>query len=150
MRMGRMGDTAQQMASPDRYTAKNSFIYLQAITTLAPGGSTTSSFNLDGDSDFFWSKLAAWAMVADDGTTNAIIEVPAVTIIITNTTSGRQYMNAGVPLNSIAGDAGLPFILPMDTYWPAKATIQVAYANVSDNKTYSDIFLSFIGIKAFF
>jgi len=131
------------------YSAKNSFIYGLTITTLAPGASTTGTFNVDGDSDFFWTKLAAWAMVADDGTTNNAIEVPAVTIIVVNTTSGRQYMNQGVPLNSMAGDAGLPFILPMETFWPAKTTIQVQYQNVSDNKTYSDLFLNFIGIKAF-
>ena len=143
---GSSGPTARQSVE---YSAKNFFTYQVVITALAPSASSTSSFTIDGDSDFFWSKMTAWAMVDDDGTDSGSIEVPAVTVLITNTTSGRNYSNAPVPLYSIAGNAGLPFILPIETFYAAKSTISIQFQNVSDNKTYSDVYLSFHGIKAF-
>lgn len=140
---------APQSLDQGNYIAKNSFIYALLIASLAPGASTTVSFNIDGDSDFFWGKFAAWSLVAADGTVASTVNDTGCTIIVTNTTSGRQYMNSPVPLNSMAGTAQLPFILPMQTYWPAKTTLQVQLANVTDNTTYAPIYLSFIGIKAF-
>lgn len=133
-----------------RYSAKNSFVYQSGIAaSLGTSGSTASTFNIDGDSDFFWTKFCAYALVSDDGTTYSAQVLPAVTIIITNTTNGRQYMNAAVPLANIAGTAQLPFILPQVTFFPSKATISIQYQNISDNATYSVLSLSFIGIKAF-
>lgn len=140
----------QQFPGGDSYAAKNSFVYLTSIAAaLAAAGSTSSSFNIDGDSDFFWSKLNVYAQVASDGTTIDTEQLAGVTIVITNTTSGRQYMNTAVPLPLIAGNGKLPFILPMQTFFPAKATITVDYANITDNTTYSQLFLGFVGIKAF-
>lgn len=133
-----------------QYAAKNTFFYVTSIAaSLAAAGSTSSSFNIDGDSDFFWTKLNAFAMSADDGTVVDAQELPGVTVIITNQTSGRRYMNSATPLPSISGSGGLPFILPMETYFPAKATITVDYQNITDNKTYTDLYLVFVGIKAF-
>ncbi len=133
------------------YRAKNEFTYVTQISSsLTNTGSTSSSFNIDGDSDFFWTKLSAFALVADDGTVVDSEELPAVAIIITNNTTGRQYMNNAVALPSISGSGRLPFILPMVTYFQAKATITVDYTGLNDNKVYSYLQLSFIGIKAFF
>lgn len=133
------------------YRAKNEFVYVTQISSdLVNNGSTSSSFNIDGDSDFFWTKTAAFALVASDGTTVSDEELPAVAIVITNTTTGRQYMNNAVPIPSIAGSARLPFILPMITYLQAKSTITVDYTGLNGNKDYSYLALSFIGIKAFF
>jgi len=140
----------QQGYNAGQYVAKNSFIYGTGfVAALLPASSTSSTFNIDGDSDFYWQKLNVHAVSADDATTYANELLPEVNIVITNTTTGRQYMNAAIPLANIAGTARLPFILPMVTYFPAKSTIKVEYQNVSDNATYSDLYLSFIGIKAF-
>lgn len=133
------------------YVTKNSFTYMTSIAaSLAPAGSTTSTFNIDGDSDFFWTKLNVHATTGNDATTFDAEVLPEVNIIITNTTSGRQYMNQATPVSSIGGNGRLPFLLPMVTYFPAKATIQISYLNASDNATYTTLYLSFIGIKAFF
>lgn len=148
------GSTANAGMGPDSsaYVARNSFTYeadLAAGSTLAPGISTNVSFNIDGDSDFFWTKLAAFAMVASDGTIVTSEQLPSVTLLIQNTTTGRYYMSGAVPLANIAGSARLPYILPMVTYFPAKASIGITLQNVSDNTTYSQLYLSFHGIKAF-
>lgn len=141
-----------QVPSLESYLSKNAFVYnvgLNAGATLAPAGTTSFSFNVDGDSDFFWTKFAAYAQIANDGATAATEILPAVSVVITNNSNGRQYMNEAVPLPSIAGNGRLPFILPMVTFWAKKTTITIDIVNFTDNQTYTQLELSFIGIKAF-
>jgi hypothetical protein len=147
--MSRLGQAPPAIES---YIAKNFFTYnvgLASGDTLAPAGTTSLSFNIDGDSDFFWTKLAAYAQIGNDGEQVATEELAAVTIVITNNSNGRQYMNEAVPLTNIAGNGRLPFILPMVTYWARKTTITLDLVNITDNQTFTQLEISFIGIKAF-
>ena len=129
------------------YLKKDFFTYETFVpdnTTLTGGGSTQSTFNIDGDSDFFWLKFAASAQ--DDS--SVLVPVPLVDIIVTDTTSGRDLMNGQVPLGSISGTGQLPFILPVERFMAAKSTIKVQYFNVG-TVTLNRLRLAFIGIKAF-
>jgi hypothetical protein len=133
------------------YASRNFFVYesdFPAGVSLAPGQSVNETFNIAGDSDFFWTKFAV-SSLASDGDASGIAAVPALNILITNTTTGRQYSTSAVPLANIAGTGKLPFILPQITMWQRKSTIQVALQNLSSDTTYAAVFLSFLGIKAF-
>lgn len=131
------------------YSGKMWFVYNIAITTaLAAGSSTQGNFQVDKDSDFFWTKLSIHALVGGTSTDYSTVQAPDVSLTITNTSSGRNYSNNAVPALNIAGTANLPFILPMETYLPAVSLINVQFANVG-SVTYSAINLSFIGYKAF-
>jgi hypothetical protein len=132
-----------------KYSFKTLFSYeLDTTAALNAAASITSTFNIAGDSDFFWTKFEAFALVGGAATTNNLIQVPAVSILITNTTSGRQYSSNPNPLPNVAGSGQLPFILPMVTLWEAKSTISVQLQNFG-NANYSNIYLTFSGIKAF-
>ncbi len=123
------------------YLKKDFFIYGTGIAAaLAIAGSTTSTFNIDGDSDFFWTKFCVFP--------NASLTLPVLDIIITDTTSGRQLMNGQVPVSTIAGNGLIPFILPIERFMEAKSTIKIDYFNVSAAEI-PTLRLSFIGIKAF-
>lgn len=131
------------------YSAKTFFTYEYDIPSpLAAGGSLTDSFNIAGDSDFFWTKFAAFALVGGAATTYSAQQLAAVTLLIVNTTTGRQYSTNPVPLPNMAGTGQFPFILPMVTLWKKKSTIQVQLLN-EGNAAYSNLHLSFEGIKAF-
>jgi hypothetical protein len=133
-----------------KYLKKDWFTYTTNITaSLAPGVSVPTTFNIDGDSDFFCTKLNVHGTVGNDGTVVDSEQLPEVNIIITDTTSGRQLMNALTPLSNIAGSSRLPFILPIERFFSAKSTVKVDWFNASDNLTYTTLLLSFIGIKAF-
>lgn len=139
---------------PNRYVSRSFFTYefdtLAGLPNgLAAGASYTNTFNIARDSDFFWSKFCSYALVAADATTVFTDNLPAVNITLTNATNGRQYMNNPVPLANMSGGGRLPFILPVLTLWEALTTIQITLQNVSDNTTYSNIQLSFLGLKAF-
>lgn len=129
------------------YLKKDFFTYNTGLAegaTLAAAASTQSTFNIDGDSDFFWLKLAVFAL--DDSA--EVVAVPIVDIIITDTTSGRDLMNGQVSVSSIAGTGQLPFITPVERFMAAKSTIKVQYFNVG-GVTLNRLKLAFIGIKGF-
>lgn len=133
-----------------KYLSKSFFNYEADLTSsLAPAGSATFTFTISKDADFFWTKFAAHAISASDGTTVSNELLPEVLIQLTNTTTGRLYMSNPTPLANMSGGGRLPFILPMVTLWEAVSTIQIQLQNNSDNATYSAIYLSFLGIKAF-
>jgi hypothetical protein len=131
------------------YKFRTWFVYESDTTAaLAPGAAANLTFNIAGDSDFFWTKFNMFALVGGAATVRNADQLPAVTILVTNTTSGRQYSSSAAPAANITGQGNLPFILPMVTLWEAKSTVQIALSNIG-NATYSNLYLSFIGIKAF-
>ncbi len=136
------------------YVASTFFVYESDIgtgnniTSLASLTSAQLTFNIAGDSDFFWTKFASFAIYNNAATTRSADQLPAVTALIINTTTGRQYSTAPVPLANYSGNGQFPFILPCITMWQAKSTIQVNLFN-EGNITYTNLQLSFIGVKAF-
>ena len=141
-----------QGASPwnsGQYTARTFFTYEADIAAaLNAATSQALTFNIAGDSDFFWTKFASFALVGGIATTYSAQQLPAVTILIVNTTTGRQYSSSAVPLANMAGTAQFPFILPQITLWQKKSTIQIQLQN-EGSVNYSNLHLSFHGIKAF-
>lgn len=136
---------------PSLYSGQQFFTYQVSLATgvtLAPSNSTTLTFQIDGQSDFFWDKACAYVNVANDATTEANALVPAINITITDTNNNQPMMNNPVPIANIFGTGRLPFILPIRYIFYNKATVKMEIANVSDNTTYTRVDLSFIGIKA--
>jgi hypothetical protein len=137
---------------PSRYEGQDMFTYTIGIasgTTLAPAGTTTLTFNVDGESDFFWDKATVNALIANDGTSWSADEKPAVYVTIVDTNSQRPMMNNPTPVGNLFGTGQLPFILPIRKLFYSKATVKLTLQNFSDNKTYTQLDFSFIGIKAF-
>jgi hypothetical protein len=139
---------------PNLYVASIAYTYetdtlANYASGIAPAGEAVLTFNIANDSDFFWTLFAACAYVGADGFTEATQPIPGVNIMLVNTTTGRQYMSAPVPLANYSGNGRLPFVIPVSTLWEKQSTIQVTLTNVTDNTTYSNIQLSFHGIKAF-
>jgi hypothetical protein len=134
-------------ADTTKYVSSTFYVYEVDTVNLNTQQSAQLSFNIAGDSDFFWTKFCAFALIDATATTRADDQLPAVTALIINTTTGRQYSSAPVPLPNYAGNAQFPFILPVITQWEKKSTIQINLFNEGDSN-YSNLQLSFIGVKA--
>jgi hypothetical protein len=135
---------------PSKYFAKDFFIYqIGPFASLAPAAQLPGNVTLDADSDFLWQKFNVFATIGSAGETQATQAVPAITITIKDTASGRDLMNGPVPLPSLAGSGQLPFILPTAKIFQARGTISVNIANISGDDTYTGIYLAFIGTKLF-
>jgi hypothetical protein len=135
---------------PSKYFAKDFFVYqIGPIASLAPAATQPGNVTLDADSDFLWQKFNVFATVASAGATQSTQVVPALTVTIKDTASGRDLMNAAIPFPSLAGSGQLPFILPTAKIFQARGTISINVSNISAGTTYTGIYVTFIGTKLF-
>jgi len=128
------------------------YAYQASFTGLAGtvGTQATDIVSIEADANFYLTKIAGNGLIADDAPTVAPFGViPAVSVQINDTGSGRNLFNEPVPMAAIAGQAGLPFVLDYPRLIHRNSTLQVTVSALSDNATYSDIFLTFIGFKVY-
>ena len=131
-----------------RYVSTDFFTYELDFSNLSNGTSATKSINVQADADFVLEKTAYMADLAAAAQTDSGRVVPLVTVLITDTGSGRQFMDNATPIPSLFGDGRLPFVLPEPRLFFARSTISVQVANYSSGSTYG-LRLSFIGYKAY-
>lgn len=137
-------------APPTQYGAKDYFIYAAVLATgIASGNTGSASFNVDNDSDFLWQKGTFFANVANDGFDSGSVPIPGVTVVIKDTTSGRDIMSQAVPISALFGTGELPFILPVPKLLPKTSTLTFSFANITDNTSYSFLGLYLHGQKLF-
>jgi hypothetical protein len=130
------------------YGAFDFFIYEVDFSSIAPAGSSTQSFTVQQEADFLLTKITMTPDIAAAAYVNAAVPVPLVTIMINDTGSGRNLMSSAVPLPSIFGNGGLPFILPRQRLFVASSVVNITLTNYDAATTYN-IRLAFIGEKAF-
>ena len=123
------------------------FTYTSQVLALAPAATNQDQINIQADSDF---KILAGAYIADDSQGPYTIPALAeVSVLLTDTGSGRNLMDEAVPIPSIFGTGQLPFIWPVPKLMSARSTLQVQYTNISAAQTYAYIRLAFIGVKLY-
>lgn len=127
---------------------KDFYIYQLNFSALAAAASATDSFNIQADSAFRWEKATFFADIAAATQTDSSRVIPSTTIIITDTGSGRQLMDAAVPITSLFGSGQIPFILQNPKIFAARSTVTVTLANFDAAAAYN-LRLSFIGTKLF-
>jgi len=127
---------------------KEFYTYEEDFSGIAPGASGTGNINIQADSDFVLQKLQYHADIAGAAVNDSTRVVPNMSIIITDTGSGRQIMESAVPIPSLFGTGRLPFILPTPRLFLARATINLVVTNFDAAATYN-VRLSFTGYKLY-
>lgn len=164
------------------YTNKTFFTYeadtgtFQSINSIGSADTTQNlTFNIQGDSDFFWQKFAAFCTLTNTttpgqgnattrgygapGFLGAVADgdiLPGITMSLLNATTGRSMSDVPIALPNI--DGYLNFI-DIPWVWPKKSTIQITLNNElllgaippsSEVGSYFSVQLSFMGTKAFY
>jgi len=118
-------------------------------TTLAAGGGQgTFNINIQKDANFRILAACYEADIAGAPQVDATRQLALVTVLLTDTGSGRAFMDRPVPIPSMFGDGRLPFQWPVPKVMKALSTLQVQVTNfctVND----IDLRLAFIGIKEY-
>jgi hypothetical protein len=128
---------------------RDPFIYTANVTSLAGGANTTNNINIQADADFLIQALVYFADLALATQTQSTQVLPLCTVLLTDSGSGRQFMDTDVAINSIFGYGGVqPFVLPQPKLMAARSTLVVKTTNFTAATTYN-IRLSFIGVKLF-
>lgn len=135
------------MAEPV-YFARDFFVYELDFLAVASGASSSNNFTIQADSDFLWTSAAYFADIAAAGQDDSGRIIPLMSLLITDTGSGRQLMNTAVPISSLFGTGQLPFVLPRQRAFRSNTTVTVTVNNFDAANTYN-LRLSLIGEKAF-
>lgn len=99
--------------------------------TLTAGQTLPTSINIDAGTDFYWfasSYEADLAGSAYDATAHVPV-VPLINVVITDTGSQRQLMNAAVPVTTIAGPGALPYRLLLPRLFKANSVVQFQWTS---------------------
>jgi hypothetical protein len=124
------------------------YSYQLDFAGLAAGVRTSSSFQIQAQTDFRWTKGLYIADIAGAAQTLTGIVVPLVTVVITDQGSGQVFMNAAVPVPSAFGPGMLPFILPVPRTFKGRSAVTVEVANFSAATTYN-LRLTFAGQRLY-
>jgi hypothetical protein len=120
----------QRAVVPRERIIDDFFAYTTGVLVLAAtvGATVSNNISIQADSDFLWEKLTFFADVGAT-TTESTRVIPSVTLMITDTGSGRQMFNVPVSLNAIAGPGGLPYILSRPKLFDSNSVIQITLVN---------------------
>lgn len=127
---------------------KDPFTYTATFTGLAAGANSTVNVNIQADADFLIQALTFHANVANAGQTESNFTYPLATVLLTDSGSGRQFMDSDVSIPAMFGNGQFPFVLPQAKLMSARSTLVCKVTNYDAAQTYN-IRLNFIGVKLF-
>lgn len=128
---------------------KDFFFYQTQVASIAALALATSLVQIDADADFYCVALSYQASIAGAALTESTNVIPLVTVLITDTGSGRNLSNAPLPLPTIAGDGKRPYRLIRPRVFGASSTLQLNWTNFSAGTTYAPLSLVFHGYKKY-
>jgi hypothetical protein len=132
----------------DAFGVSDLFTYEADFSGLASGATAIYQFNVQADSNFLWQRACFQADIADAAFTYQSQPIPNVTVLLTDTSSGRQLMSAPMPVPSLFGLGHAPADLINPRWFRANTQVTVSVTNYDAAVTYN-LRLSFIGTKFF-
>lgn len=122
------------------------YTYNFLFSAIAPGVTLTVTQNVQALEDFDWLKGTHQTDIASAAQTDSGRVIPLATVLVVDSGRSYQLSNVAVPVESIFGTGGRPFILPAPYRFLRAGTISVALTNYSAATTYN-IRLCMIGVK---
>jgi hypothetical protein len=95
------------------------------LASLAAAATINTQITIQADSDFIVEKLTYACDIAAAAVTISTLPAPNVTVLLTSSGSGQQWMNTPMNLPSLFGLGWLPFILPYPRVLPANSQLQI-------------------------
>lgn len=105
--------------------------------TLTAGQTAPTQINIDAGNDFYWfasTYEADLAGSAYDATSHQVVS-PLINVVITDTGSQRQLMNAPLPITSIAGDGKNPYRLLLPRLFKGNSVVQFSWTSFEASLT---------------
>lgn len=115
---------------------------------VAAGGQSLGTFLVDAAAPFMLVSTAFQSDLAGAAVNTSTRQSPNWTILITDQSSNRQWMNGPVPIPSIFGNGQLPYIMPQQKLIPGNTTISLQVTNY-DAAAVLNTRLSFHGYRLY-
>jgi len=132
-----------------RRVLRDPFSYVVKFSSIVAAANSTETVNIQADSDFLIQAQCYMVDIAGAIQTDGSRVIPIATVLLTDTGSGRQLMDDDQPISSIFGTGMEPYVLPQPKLMAARSSLAVKVTNTSASTTYTNLLLSFIGVKIF-
>lgn len=154
-----------RLVDPNRHLMMvQPFIHRINFASLAAAATATGSFTTQNDSDFVITKTTYFcfqdvavfndtAIAAMGGLTANKRILPPVTCQLNDSGSGRNLLEAGIPISTLFGDAQLPYIWSEPYKLSGNSTMTATLENLSTAAGGNQAFvirLQFHGVKLFY
>jgi len=139
---------AKKTIQPVPYSYTANFAVSGAASALAAGATLTVNINIQADADFLILNQTYDVNSNNSAKTASNVNIPNIGILMTDTGSGYQMMDAAVPVAEIFGNGQFPYVLPNPKLLPAKATLQIIANNFEQAQAYN-LRLAFNGVKLY-
>jgi hypothetical protein len=117
------------------------------VSPLAPAATGNASIQIDAGTDFYWIATTIQADIAGGALLESTDIIPLVTLLINDTGTSRNLMNAPVPLGSVCGDGKRPYRLVRPRLFRANSIINLTFTNYSAGTTYANLYLTLHGYR---
>ena len=124
------------------------FTYSARVASIAPAASITSAIQIQGDARFLLQKMTMFADIGGAGQTESSRVVPLVYFSMVDTGSSRNFTDQPIPLGTMFGSGGLPFIMPNQKIFERNSSISLTFTNFDAVNTYR-LAIALIGTKLF-
>lgn len=107
---------------------KDFFWYAVRVTGLSSvAPNATGIIQIDADADFYCVAMTFQADIAAATLTEATNVIPLVTLLITDSGSGKNLSNVPIPIAAFMGDGKRPYRLIRPRVFGATATVQLGF-----------------------
>lgn len=122
--------------------------YVANPGALAPAATGNTSIMIDAGTDFYWIATTIQADIGEAALTESTDIIPLVTLLVNDTGTSRNLMNAPIPLGSICGDGKRPYRLVRPRLFRANSIINLTFTSyVTTGTTYGNLYLTLHGYR---
>jgi hypothetical protein len=129
---------------------EDQYTYVAGVQNLAAASSDSFNLQIEADAYFVITKISYMSDVAGAAQTDSTRVIPLVSVLITDTGSGRNLMSQAVDVSAIAGHEGLPFVTPTARWILPNSAVNFVFTNYSAATTYANVTLYLHGKKLWF
>ncbi len=146
-----MSSTPLQRGLPNRDIVQiDLYTYKLDVQNLAPGTALNDSIQIEADSYFEIEKMSYMADIAGAAQTAITRPIPLVTVLLTDTGSGRNLMSDNVDITALAGSQGLPYITTVRRVLKPNSTLKCLFTSYEAAVTYDNVSLYLHGKKIWY
>lgn len=138
--------TAPAIFDP-RSDGSDYYWYITNVQALAAAATGNSQIQIDAGTDFYWIATTIQADVAGGALTPSTDIIPLVTVLINDTGTSRNLMNAPVPIPSLAGNGKEPYRLVRPRLFRANSIVGFTFLNYSAGTTYANLYFTMHGYR---
>jgi hypothetical protein len=122
--------------------------YVTNPNAIAPAATANASIQIDAGTDFYWIATTIQADLQGGALTESTNIIPLVTVLINDTGTSRNLMNAPVPVPNIVGDGKRPYRLVRPRLFRANSIIGFTFTGYqAAGTTYTNLFFVLHGYR---